>query len=502
MGYFNDEEYQDGSLKAHDITWLFRMAQDWLMSNPGEQIPKDVWAQKLSEVPAPDEIPLAIFVAGIGIHHISPEIIPALAAISLRRQPEIVAGILDHHGADYYQMIYIQYNYDDLTAEQRKSSLAVDTKNLVLDSFTVAKGVIDALSSSGHQRAVMLMQAKQYPCTPATTLAKLISNVPDLWPITHINDAFERLDFATFGDIHASAQKDYSNLWDGLRYVQLPDVFTGDDYIRLLDRSGALHLGACLEHGFPDDLFRRIPVDTPSDTGAYNAQRFLDAINTEQRPEVIERISKKMMSALKAYNMDGFKWTDRLNKGLEERIGQTYSAVLNNLSVRLNLRDISVFTADDLLKLNSTEELLPYTQSKVNRLLMDAAADFLVISPDDLEINDFGTIHRVLRTGLDQEYDNQVINQLMASMLNGAENLAKRYRHQPANGKNTLGRTHDLVDECVQHLASKIEPDYELFNSLSSRSQGVLAAGGLDIKKFPRMSRVDRARVLESDLGM
>ena len=502
MGYFNDDEYQDSSLKAHDITWLFRMAQDWLVSNPGEQIPKDVWEQKMSEVPATDEIPLAIFVAGIGIHHISPEIVPALAAISLRREPLIVAEILDHHGADYHQMIYIQYNDEDLTEDQRRSSLAVDTKNQVLDPFTVARGVINALSSNRHQKDDLLMQAEQYACTPATTLAKLNSDVPELWTITHIDGAFEVLDFATFSNLSTSAQKDYSNLWDGLRYVDLPDDFSNDDYIRLLERSGALHLDACAEHGFPDDLFRRIPVDTPSDTGSYNAQRFLDAINTEQRPEVIERITKKMMSALKAYNMDGFKWTDKLNAGLDERIGQTYATVLNSLAVRLSLRDISVFTADDLLKLNGTQELLPYTQSKACRLLMDAATEFMAISPHDLEIHDFGAIHRVLRTGLAQEYDNQTIINLMVHMLNGAENLAERYKHQPENCKRTVSRTYELSDECVRHLAGKIDPDYRLFNTLSSRSQGVLAAGGLDIKKFPLMNRADRGRVLESDLGM
>lgn len=502
MGYFNDEEYVDGSLKAHDITWLFRIAQDWLMSNPGEQIPKDTWASKISEIHAPDDIPLAIFVAGIGIHHISPEIIPALAAISLRRPPETVAEILSHHGADYFQMIYIQYEYIDLTEDQRKSCLPVDTKNLALDAFTVAKAVIDALATNKNQRALLLLQAEQYPCTAGTTLAKLTSDVQELWPITHINDAFERLDFASFSDIPASAQKDYSNLWDGLRYVPLPDDFSNYDYIRLLDRSGALHLGSCSESGFKDDLFRRIPVDTPLDTDAYNAQRFLDAINAEQRPDVIDRITKKMISALKAYNMDGFGWTDKLNEGLAERIGETYQTVLDNLAVRLSLRDISVFTNDDLIKLNGTQELLPHTQSKVHQLLMDAASEFMAIPPNELEIHDFGAIQRVLRTGLDQEYDNRVIVQLMAHMLNGADNLAERYKHQPSDGKQTVRRTYELSDECVQHLSRRIEPDYELFNTLSSRSQGVLAAGGLDIKKFPKMNRVDRGRVLESDMGI
>lgn len=502
MGYYNDDEYQDNSLKAHDITWLFRMAQDWLVSNPGEKIPLDVWESKVAEIPDSSEIPLAIIVAGIGIHHISPDIIPALAAISLRRSPETVAGILDHHGADYFQMIHARYEYDDLTEEQRKSTRPEDTRNLVLDSFSIASGVIQALASNPTQRAQLIEQAFETSCTPATTLAKLSSNVTELWPITHIEDAYKRLDFATFKDIPETAQQDYSNLWDGLRYVQLPDDFSNDDYIRLLDRSGALHLGACGEHGFTDDLFRRIIVDTPRDTGAYNAQRFLDVINGEQRPEVIDRITRKMLSALKDYNMDGFGWTDKLNAGLDQHYGQTYAPVLNSLAVRLCLRDISPFSEDAMKKLNGLDVVLPFTQSKVSELLMDAAAEFMAIPLEDLEHNDFHLIHRVLRTRLRQDFDNDSINQLMAKMLNGAENVAERFKHQPADGKKTALKTFDIADQCVENLARRIEPDYELFNTLSSRSQSVLAAGGLDIKKFPNMNRTDRGRVLEADLGM
>lgn len=243
-------------------------------------------------------------------------------------------------------------------------------------------------------------------------------------------------------------------------------------------------------------------MDTPSDTGAYNAQRFLDAINSEQRPEVIDRITRKMLSALKNYNMDGFGWTEKLNTGLEERYGQTYAPVLNSLAVRLCLRDISPFNEDAMKELNGRDVVLPYTQSKVSRLLMDATAEFMAIPIDDLEHNDFHIIHRVLRTRLSQEFDNASINQLMAQMLNGAENLAERFKDQPADDKKTAIRTFDIADQCVQNLARRIEPDYDLFNTLSSRSQSVLAAGGLDIKKFPFMNRADRGRVLESDLGM
>lgn len=503
MGYYNNGEYQDAALKAHDITWLFRLAQDWLKTNPAEQIPLDTWASKVAEIPAPRDFPLAIIVADIGIHHISTDIIPALAALSLRLKPEAVAKILDHHGVDYHQMIKVRYEYDDLTAEQRKSTLKVDAQNLVLDSFTVAHGVIQALSSNPRQRAELIKQAMEYSCTASTSLAKLHADLPELWPITYIEEASKRLPFATSSDIPPSAKMDYANLWNGAQFVQLPDDFSNDDYIRLLDRSGALSRKANLENGYADQFFQRILLHAPGDSGAYNAQRFLDAINCEQRPEVIKHITQKVLSELKTCSMDGIGWTHRLNDALEKNCGQVYAPVLNSLAVRLSLLDLHPNSVT-MLKLVYTDpnELLPNTQSKVSELLKDAAAEFMAIPLENLEHGDFRAIQRVLKLGIPQDYKNMALNDLIAQMLNGADNLAERYKDQPGGRRRTAVKTYELVDDCVQSLVTKAEPDYELYNTLSSRSQGALAAGGLDVKKFPHMNRADRGRALESQLGM
>lgn len=503
MGYYNNDENQDSALKAHDITWLFRLAQDWLKTNPGEQIPLDIWANKVAEVPDSKDLPLAIIVAGIGIHRISTDIIPALAALSLRLKPEAVAKILDHHGVDYSQMINVRYEYDDLTAEQRRSTLQVDTQNLVLDSFTVAHGVIQALSSTPRQRSELIRQAMENSCTASISLAKLHSDLPELWPITYIEEASKRLPFATSSDIPPSVKMDYTNLWNGVVFVQLPDDFSNDDYIRLLDRSGALSLKANLENGYADQFFQRILLNASSDSGAYNAQRLLDAINSEQRPEVIKRITQKVLSELKTCSMDGLGWTNRLNDGLEKNCGQVYAAVLNSLAVRLSLLDLHPNSVT-MLKMVYTDpnELLPNTQSKVGELLKDAAAEFMAVPLENLEYGDFRGIQRVLKLDIPQDYKNVALNDLIAQMLNGADNLAERYKDQPRDRRRTAAKTYELVDDCVQFLVTKTEPDYDLYNTLSSRSQGALAAGGLDVKRFPHMNRADRGRALENQLGM
>lgn len=500
MGYYVNHEYMDQKLQATDITWLFRMAQEWLTTNPGEQIPLDIWAAKVAEIPESRELPLAIIVGGIGIHHISPDIIPALAAISLRISPEGVAKALDHHGADFFQMINVRYEYDDLTAEQMKSTVPADTKNHILDSFSIAYGVIQALASNPRQRTELIRQALEYSCTPSTTLAKLHSDVPELWTTTHIQEASERLAFATNSDLPRSVQTDYSSFWDALRYVQLPDDFSNDDYIRLLDRSGALRLDANKQSGYIDDLFRRILADGVS----HNAQRFLDAINSEERPEIVERISKKMLSALKSYGLDGLGWTKKLNDALDERYGQAYSKVLGSLSVRLCLTDLDPM-AVELMRASHRDPngLFPYTQSKVSELLKDASTEFMAIPLTSLEHDDFRVIHRVLRvgaSGIPQEYGEIPVPDLIARILIGAETYAERYKQQPEG--STATDTHRLADAIVDYLVKRAEPDYTLYNTLSSRSQRVLAGAGLDIKKFPNMSRADRGRVLESHLGM
>lgn len=505
MGYYVNQQYQDTTFQAHDITWLFRLAQEWMMANPADLIPLEVWEQKAAELPVPDDqTPLAIFVAGIGVHSITPDIIPALAAISLRKAPEVVAGHLEHHGADYQQMIHIAYEHADVTQEQRKSCQAEDVKNQVLDDYPVARAVIQAMASNPRQRAVLLDQAMAFPGTMAVAFAKLGDETPEMWPITYLERAFEESGYVAPSHLPRSVSVDYEYTWDAIRYVNLPDEFSQEDFINLLDRSGALHLGACRHRGFSDNVFKRVLTDVTSDLTAYNTQRFLDAINTEDRPEVIERISRKMLAVLKDYSTDGLGWTSKVNDAMDERYDKTrYGHVTNSLAVKLCLQDIGPLSIDELLEIaEDPDAVFPRTEIKMSQLLVEAATDFLSKPTDQLEYDDFRIVHRVLVIGAKQEFDDGIINQLIARMLDGMESLHHRYKDQEPGYRTASEQTTRVVEESVQYLLKWVAPDFELFNTLSSGSQSILAASGLDITNFPNMTRADRGRVLESDLGM
>lgn len=505
MGYYDNPDYQDNTLKAHDVTWLFRMAQEWLITNPGEQINKIEWDLKgASELEASNGLPLAIFVAGIGIHAFSPEIIPALAAISMRRSREEVAEILAHHRVDYRQLTDIKYEFHDLSATQLASSLPTDIKNQVLDRYSVAHGIIQAFSCNKELKAMLIVQSNEIECSPAITFAKLHTEIPELWPITHIENAFKQLPFPVSADLPSAVYQDYTNVWPGLKYVGFPDDFPNDGYIDILDRSGALHLGASEHHYFTDDLFRRLLTDMPSGENRYNAQRFVDALCAEDRPEVLDRITKKMLSAMKGHNMDGLGWSKKMNTALDDTFpAGKFESVKNSISARLCLNDLSQLGVEQLREsIESPDQLFPWSKTKVSQVLLEAADEFMARPVQDLEYNDFKVMYRALSLGIKQDCDGPKLNQLMVHILNGADVFCAAFKDQPEGRHTSASTVRDITEAVVYRTLKRVEPDFELLNTVSSRAQSVLVSCGLDIKKFPHMNRSDRGRVLCSDLGL
>lgn len=252
------EEYYNKKPDIHDVTWLFRIAQDWLVSSPGELIPIDLWDKKVLEAGITEEVPAGVFVADCAIYKLNSNLIPALAAISLGKSSLEVQKYLAHHGGDYKALLECEF-FHDLNDDHRKSVVPNDFDNTRLSKYLVSNEIIKAMGSNQSSLELLISQSIENESSSEATLAKLQVNEPRLWPITYIEDLFNKPGNHVSTDIPKNIYTEFSRITSTLKDV-LPTIGLVDKsvVVDIIERSGALHLQSGREETyFNHELFSR-----------------------------------------------------------------------------------------------------------------------------------------------------------------------------------------------------------------------------------------------------
>lgn len=504
------EEYYNKKPDIHDVTWLFRIAQDWLVSSPGELIPIDLWDKKVVEAGITDSAPAGVFVGDCAIYKLNTNLIPALAAISLGNTSSEVQKSLAHHGGDYKALLECEF-FHDLNDDHRKSVIPSDFDNTRLNKYLVSNEIIKAMASNPTSLELLVSQSIENESSNEATLAKLQINEPRLWPITYIENLFNKPGNHVSTDIPKNIYTEFSRITSTLRDV-LPTIGHVDKSIvvDIIERSGALHLQSGREETyFNHELFSRSFNEIKNNPRNY--ELVFGAINAEERPGKVLLIANKIYDTMMRMDGGDFSFGISAIESMHLVLDPIkYAKILESTIIKVNARPID-YISSNKLKLDAgfeilagDQDFLPGTNLPVESILSGVINEIMSVPANEISFSHLRSIYKCTQLSIKQTFDGKQINELIVHLANGADTYIEKHKNQPPrSGWDPAYKIANyFAEKAFISLASVCEPDYEMFNSISSKWKVALVAGGLDIKKMKGLDLKDRGRVLESGLGL
>jgi hypothetical protein len=475
---------------SEDVTPLFKQAQDWFQTSPDEQIPLERWRKNFVSTDSRMSINDGVTIVNV----VSKEIIPVLAAISLSASTQQLAAIMLHHQVTATDLARCNY----LSAMQ----LYFGKPKTNLSPWNVARRMIEAFCSEPDLTKHFL---NDYPLaykSPELQIAVLLSNQPELWPVTKARKFIDAIDAGT---LDAGFVYDFLDL-STLEMAQIDfNDLTDNEILLILERSGQLCLEATVEYGFTNEFFIDL-IKKPDDKGTIARNRIIEAINRVENPTLIQRITQRIAETLPmAWN--GGTGAEPLLAEVGQSLDQAkYGVLTTNMVLKLailtqpGLKGL-VITNHELLNEPCFDALV----SAPHNVLSQLHAELIDVDSRAFKTLHFKAISNAFWDGMPtQDITIPALQDLLTHTLTALERYRERLDNPSAGFKKSVhsSEAQNQVRPLVQYAASRIDADYQWMSSLSSATKAFLAGNGFELKKLHGINNKDRGHLLEDQLGL
>jgi hypothetical protein len=458
-------------------TLLFRQVRDWLELHPGSLIEKDILEQKMSAHGVLQQDSLYICVGKFQVRITNPDILPALAAISLGQSTSRIADLLNHHGC----------TIDAISGGNLQSTIFWKQPDEAscykpLTALRIAQELVHAFHLIPSQAPRMKSLADPASTNNYLMMALLNVDDPRLWPVTGIEEYFSALRAGKVNLPEPPSEMPISvfdlGLDSGYQHT--------DEQVReLMKRAGLLSVDACQENAMKN-LFYRSVLKNPTNA---NTLAIIRAINTVQDEGERKIFAQKLIRSNQVVrsvqdHKDIAEWFSKID-------ADVYPDVVHSRLIRINLLESAA--KQDLNP--------PFLALNKNRLFRELADEILDISPSDFGFHHFRCMSQFVTNwpeSLVRPPEN--VNTLVYQVMQGLEHfLAKRL----AGSQEVLRESAKRRTATFLYAVSKVaEPDYKILNQLNSESKALMAMNGYKIQKFSGMTLLAKGRVLTDDLGL
>jgi hypothetical protein len=497
-----------------NVTWLFRIAQDWYINHPDEQIPHEMWNSEVNELKRalprdqtssadtlrpPSAIWLYVHADVWKVTNIAPEMIPVLAGISLSFSTEALAKVTRHHNIKTMHLTNLRFEQDHSLASDFRDE---DMHRPITDAWTVTEAVVRALcfEPDSADEFVKACTPWTWRATPELRVATLLVDEPRLWPSTfvqqslasfragketpHVNDQF--ISTLTLNE----CSKDFVD-------------FTPAQLRTILERSGHLELGASMEYGFRRRFFADIlfAMGQPTNTNAKVLGRVL---NQAEDPALLDRLRTRLCESLSEFTSDdnglGTNTVERLQSQLDNL---KYANVLDDIMLKINVLPLSNMTGERTAFESGSAFDAFYNEP--SSLLARLADRLLATEPEDFRSAHFKALARLQAFGrARQNPDGVDMTGLVTRTMKGLMAYHEMRHFEEGLITNDYKKEADeWVSTFLKSVANiGVTYDYKQFSDLTSSDKRLMASAGFDIKKLPGMNTRDRGQVLTDQLGL
>ena len=499
---------------SFDVTPLLRLAQDWYLAHPGEQIPLPLWADNVEKLERQFSINSGSSTESLGMtptirnwvevgkwraYGVHAELIPALAAMTLGFSPKALSNVLRHHGVRRAAIdscnIDEDYNYSG------SYDCPADAERHNLNNWGVTEQIVNALCLDPQSRATFISDLERGFASENLTLICMLADLPEVWPSTSIN---QRLNHLRNGD-------ESLGFYNGLHVHD--STFDGSDAdfsespnqkrLDILERSGRFVLGTISEFGFSNeffyDFFKQFASRKYSDTKTIGL-----ALNAVECPVALEKLNTRLIEAISDFDnealIDESFFLINIQKALDP---MKYSAVIDDVVLKINLLEM-----DDMHwpRQDYKGSAFDLFYEEPERLLAKLSDQLLATKVEDFRKPHFRALGKI-RAFSRSAQDIQAVDMtsLICKSLEALE-VYEKTTHYDSSGKPTnflkneaSGALETFFKYAIGH---GIDYDYQRFSGFSSSSTRLLASSGFAVKKLPAMTNQDRGQALSSQLGL
>jgi hypothetical protein len=480
--------------KIKNVTYLFQLARDWFLSSPQEPIPLATWHNYL---PGPIDEHHEDFGAIWTLYHekfwvgnVSTRIIPALAAISLGASTQTISKILSHHMVSAQDLARCKFG---LNCAHDK---AVNSNSL--SSWSVTHAIVQGLCHDPIMAKQFVESINYISNNHDREMACLLTNVEDLWPITHIRKYIDDVESGAreISDLHPEMTE---YLVFESTTADLRD-FSNQQILLMLERAGVFCHDAHSEHGFRNDFFRHCAI--PSETPSTQNTRIFEALNSADDPVLIEKIGKRIIASLAQENI-GVRSLDHLNEVLDR---SKYAFVISSMVLKLNLLRITRMeglktTSPNILDTPCFQEFALEPHKILERLHDELGK----VEPESFSIFHFKALHYAFSGDpTPQEISRHDAKELLSVALLGfdAYSASQDMPSKSSGPRFNSDLAGELLMPLIKFSAKHSEHDYQWLTELTSTAKYLLAKGGFDIRRLPGISNKHRGLLLSDHLGL
>jgi hypothetical protein len=417
--------------------------------------------------------------------------IPLIAAILEELKPEFLAQMVEHHGMGEH----LGTLANTFAESWDTATLRSGQKILASDVFMECFRAIESTDESHLQRAFEASDDEDITMTIALLSAKSSKH----WPVSIL---------ARHEDLAAAGSKPVTPLAVGkYNFLDLIDVdkypkdSSGIRYDWLLERSGML-LPAVIKKSLQAfTLWESLAWIGSNSRNNSVKKGFADYCihhaPVSQRALIRQGFLTMVLEA--SHIADG----GALLRWMRGKFENTFLADIPN-SIILQTNMVRGIEADRVIE-DAPDQFTHLVSDK--EMMFQKLCDEVSCVPSDqmglshflaigfLDRRDFTAPAQILRADFDRE---GLICQLLAG-LRAFSPLGRERNEWVADGFDCL---EDNVSALVKRFSSYGEMEYSRFKSLRPEDAEIIAKGGLDIKRLPKLSRSGKARLLEHDLGM
>jgi hypothetical protein len=497
-----------------NVTWLFRLAQEWFISHPDEQIPHEVWDKEILELKnrkpeqnassadtlRPASAQWLYVHANIWkVNNVAPEMIPVLAAITLGFSAEALSMVTRHYNIQKKHLTDLQFERDSSIACDYR---AEDDARPMNDAWTVTEAVVNALCFHPESADQFVKDCLPWTWRASAELrvACLLADEPRLWPSTYVQESMKsfkagkEIDYAEDQLISAVTLNECSKAFIEFTPVQLQ---------KILVRSGNLEIGATYEYGFDRRFFADL-LSSLSDPSNSNAKIIGRLLNTVKNPALVKTISKKLCESMSEYSAAGTTTNVVTLANLQNQLDNTrYAPVLDDILLKINILPLAHMTGDRTADTSGSAFDVFYNDPTT--LLAKLADRLLETDPKDFRGSHFIALERVFTFArATQSTEGVDMTALVLRVMQGLWNYHQTSHFDEGSFTNEYKKR---ADEWITSFLSSVSNigvtyDYSQFSELSSSDKQLMASAGFDIKKLPGMTTRDRGRVLSDQLGL
>lgn len=507
-------------------TWLFRLAQEWYLTHPGEQIPQAVWANKVQEAlrlcdeerglsPSDLTQPSRYERFDISAHDwrvvwASPDMIPVLAAVTLGFSTEELASVVQHHNIGRVQLS--QCSVLENFIDERTDFRPEDTSRLKLGHWMLVEKVMKAITLNQEEVKGLINEIAKNEINSDIKVACLLTEIPDLWPSKAVE---ARLDTLRSG----TTDTEYFQypFIDSGTLLSLDDLhdFSNDELLKILERSGVMTLGATKENGFAAGFFFELfealaQPDYPDASEDYEElgepkyNSIVRALNSIECPAQLGRFNARIREVMSDIDHNSLICGMNALKNLEAVLDPVkYADVMNDLVLKINLLQMQGMHYPRQTDEGPAFDAI-YIQPSL--LLSRLASQLMETDSNDFNRTHFQTLSRILKySRAEQDIDSIDMNHFVLKLIDAFEAYLK------VGNFDSRGREiHYLKDRTADHLGSFLQYavdrivdfDYSRIERFSNDSRLLLAKSGFDLKKLPRLNNKGLGELLSERMGL